>query len=362
MKTNEEMSEAVFRRIGEYEQRHRILRRRMQIIGSTAACFAILLAGIAVWHGRADKPQPLTVTVEGQSEAEGASGIDEAPTEAVPETGVPQSGIPETFPGETMPAVTGQNGTAPAFTTLTEIAPEHSADSTETAVSGGNAPGAVQTIPAYDTTAKVTGTVTGVTSGLKTTPTQTQTTADSGSLMNVCVPYYDCIYHERAAGALPADAHRPAGYAENIGSALALNMSIREPAYAEYLERVKGDTPTPYSDLKPFYPVVIWQAGTAEIGEPRELIGQGYVCSFSLGGMTYHSAVIAAEDIERCAAAGWHVSYVGRGTTPETDRSWETANGILANCELYGDGFTGWSSENMRDPERIQLFTVGEPE
>ncbi len=356
MKSNEEMTASVLHRIGEYERRHRIIRRRMRIIGSTAACFAILLAGIAVWHGRASGRQELT----GTAVSEGAPELHPAGTpEMQPESGVPQTGRPETISGETMPGVTEQGGTVSMVTTVTEHAQEHDG-STETAVSGAFAPGGEQTIPPHGTTAKVEGTVTGITSGGQMP--QTQTTAEGSALMNVDTPIFDRIYHERAAGSLPADAHRPAGYSQNIGSALALNMSIREPAYADYLERVK-DSPDPYSDLKPEYPVVIWQAeGTTVTGDPRELLGNGYVCSFSLGGRAYHSATTNADAIRHCAEAGWQVRYVGRGTTPEKDRSWDTVNGILANCELYGDGFTGWSGDALKDPECAVLFQIGEPE
>lgn len=354
MKSNEEMTASVLQRIEEYEQRHRVIRRRMQTVGSTAACFAILLAGIAVWHGRAVDLQKPEVTAVSQ-------GTTEPRAEMQPESGIAQSGAPEIIPGETMPAATEQHGTTLSVTTVTALAQE-SGGSTETAVSGGYLPGNEQTVPPHGTTARIDGTVTGVTSGAQTTQTQTLTSASGGSIMDFYTPFFDRIYHERAAGSLPADAHRPAGYSENIGSALALIMSVREPAYAEYLERVK-DKPDAVGVGIPQYPVVIWQAeGTAVTGEPRALIGEGYVCSFSLGGKVYHSATVHADAIVRCAEAGWQVSYVGRGTTPTKERSWDTVDGILANCELYGDGFTGWSGDALRDPECVVLFQTGEPE
>ena len=134
-----------------------------------------------------------------------------------------------------------------------------------------------------------------------------------------------------------ADEHRPDGYPEQIGSVLALKMSLS-------------------SDPLQVYPVIVYirraEAAevTARIREAAEKLPAAVFSPVTLNGEPneqYRFAHLTAGQIRLLSELGAKLSYVGTGNGDPKAIRWDTAEGIETYCELMGDMYV-FQGENIR--------------
>lgn len=369
MKSNKEMTDAVFARMDTYEQKRTVMRARMRMAAGAAGCLVLLLAG-GIFLKNRNAPART-----GESTGNTASAEQTAENGTVYETAVNGETVYIHLPGETEPAVTeiaaetGRPGeTAPA---VTEIAWESGlAPSVTTAVSQ-SMESAGGTVVGYTSGAEIpqTGTrttlsvqqgtaVSGASSGL----TQTTVSGASGSIMDVCVYLYNRIYHNSNAADSPVAAHRPAGYDRNIGPALALMLSVREQAYAEYLEQFAASDPLPKG--APEYAVLVQKQKGETLPHDADLFSHpdnpAYLkLWFEYDDSVYREDILTAAQITAYAKEGYRVSLIGSGLFPD-EVDWNTQIGRYHAAEFYGDGFTGHDNGLCSNPAVIQVFRITE--
>ena len=131
-------------------------------------------------------------------------------------------------------------------------------------------------------------------------------------------------------GEFAGDMHRPEGFNENIGSALALKMSITDDVSYKYSVLVcipKGSTLEQVLSLanKSLNMMInIADAVTINISGDFDTADSYY----------YH---LTAEQIIALAENGILCLYVGSGQGDYKDMNWDTSEGINTYCELNGD-------------------------
>lgn len=125
-----------------------------------------------------------------------------------------------------------------------------------------------------------------------------------------------------------ADMYRPEGVDPNIGSALALKMSITE-------------------DAEHKFPVILCPAAEADIRDViNDAIGSAelllvHIAGEDLAEGKYYSQ-LTAEQITALAAGGVKCFYVGSGIGDYKNINWTTAEGIDTYCELHGDMYISY--------------------
>ncbi len=145
------------------------------------------------------------------------------------------------------------------------------------------------------------------------------------------IVYYVTSLAEAEVGEFAADMHRPEGYDKNIGSALALKMSIadksdcrfsvivRIPNGSSLVELMaKANDTMQKESLDPEMAMPLYISGEPDVSDK-------FFCW------------LMAEQIIALAYNGAECSYVGSGEGNYTDMNWDTSKGIDAYCELNGD-------------------------
>lgn len=131
-------------------------------------------------------------------------------------------------------------------------------------------------------------------------------------------------------GEFAADMYRPEGFNDNIGSVLALKMSIVEDANYEFpvivcipddinLEQVLNDA---NNSVK--MAINIAEASSVSISGEISTADKYYY-------------LLTAEQIIALADSGAKCYYVGSGEGNYKNMNWDTIEGINAYCELHGD-------------------------
>lgn len=128
-----------------------------------------------------------------------------------------------------------------------------------------------------------------------------------------------------SAGEFAADMYRPEGYHENIGSVLAIMMSMNKDEETKFNVLVQSYDAI---DLKGFllkYDDRL-EVITVEIG--GLFMGEGYyVC-------------LTDAQIKEITDYGFKCHYIGSGLGDIRDMNWETEGGIKTYCEIWGDMYT----------------------
>lgn len=309
MKTYQEMAAAVFRRAEEYEQRQRRIRRRLCIAGSSATCFMLLLAGAALMQHRGKTPRRTGGDIRPDETATQVYAPEVAAEHVVPES-APESGVPHT-----------QNGTADHAAAVTEIAPEMStAHVPQTTEPDGTV--------LFTSGTEIPGTVTGVT-GSAANPVSTQ-----GGTEDFCRFFASAVYRLPGHDPSPADAHRPAGYHENISSTLAIVLSHNADARSFWYRQGFDVLVTGLPDASP----------------------DGFF-SFAYDGQVYDYRILKTEQILEYAASGCKLYYLGSGKGDPNAAGWGSDAAADAWCELFGDGFT---SAPVPGAELVKMMPVPE--
>ncbi len=134
-----------------------------------------------------------------------------------------------------------------------------------------------------------------------------------------------------------ADMYRPEGFDDNIGSALALKMSITvDDDYA--------------------FPVIVCLPADADpIGIISDTIGSAELMYVNISGEgpatdKYYSQ-LTARQITALAKSGAKCYYVGSGEGDYKAINWDTAEGINAYCELHGDMYIAGDSNIEHSPD-----------
>lgn len=131
-------------------------------------------------------------------------------------------------------------------------------------------------------------------------------------------------------GEFAADIYRPEGFNDNIGSVLALKMSIVEDANYEFpvivripdktnLEQVLNDANNSVNMT-----INIAEASLVSISGEMSTTDKYYY-------------LLTAEQIIALADSGAKCYYVGSGEGDYKNMNWDTVEGINAYCELHGD-------------------------
>lgn len=131
-------------------------------------------------------------------------------------------------------------------------------------------------------------------------------------------------------GEFAGDMHRPEGFNENIGSALALKMSITDDVNCKYSVLIRipeGSTLEQVLSLANEslnMTINADDAVTVNISGDFDTADRYYYC-------------LTAEQIIALAENGTWCLYVGSGQGDYEDMNWDTKDGINTYCELNGD-------------------------
>ena len=131
-------------------------------------------------------------------------------------------------------------------------------------------------------------------------------------------------------GEFAGDMHRPDGFNENIGSALALKMSITDDVSYKYSVLIRipeGSTLEQVLSLANeslYMTINAADAVTVNISGDFDTADRYYYC-------------LTAEQIIALAENGTWCLYVGSGQGDHKDVNWDTKDGINTYCELNGD-------------------------
>lgn len=147
-------------------------------------------------------------------------------------------------------------------------------------------------------------------------------------------------------GEFAADMHRPEGFSDNIGSVLALKMSIVDDA--EYKFPVIVCIPDDM-DLEQMINDANSKVDKAiSIAEISSVSIDGKI---SLTGKYYH--LLTAEQIVAIADGGAKCCYVGSGEGDHKNINWDTVEGINVYCELYGDMYIAGDNNVEYTPDIV---------
>lgn len=147
-------------------------------------------------------------------------------------------------------------------------------------------------------------------------------------------------------GELAADMYRPEGFNDNIGSVLALKMSIVEDADYEFpviiclpdditLEQVLNDANNRVN-------VAIDIAESSFVSVPGEI---------STTDKYYY--LLTSEQIVALADSGTKCYYVGSGKGDYKNMNWDTVEGINTYCELHGDMYIAGDNKVEYAPDIV---------
>lgn len=160
--------------------------------------------------------------------------------------------------------------------------------------------------------------------------------------------YQFITYNSSEMGEFAGDMHRPEGYHENIGSALALKMSLNEDEDYQFNTIV-------YSYGNTIEAVVEMANSTSgqklDISEWTEVRTAGSESTIE----KYYNS-FTSEEIHALANAGARCMYVGSGKGDVTSMSWNTSEGIDTYCELNGDMYIGSGEEIQENPDVIMVY------
>lgn len=163
----------------------------------------------------------------------------------------------------------------------------------------------------------------------------------------VAPPMTMLVPENPTTGEFAGDMHRPEGFHKNIGSALALKMTVVEESdyqfrvvtytYDDNMEEIVAGANQNLDEIEKidFYTfrtivVVNEHAG----GRVEAYPWKQYFCN------------LTAEQIYALAEAGATCLYVGSGES-KVDVDWTSSKGIDAFCELHGDMYIMWDNENQ---------------
>ena len=140
-----------------------------------------------------------------------------------------------------------------------------------------------------------------------------------------------------------ADMYRPDGYNDNIGSALALKLSLADNTDSRYdvIIIVHGSVNN-YLD--------------AANKQTKEIISGSDLIEVTINGVVnsnYYYAALNADQINSLAVNGARVKYVGSGEGDVKRINWNTPEGINEFCELMGDMYVFRGEEIIYCPDII---------
>lgn len=141
-----------------------------------------------------------------------------------------------------------------------------------------------------------------------------------------------------------ADMYRPDGYNDNIGSALALKLSLADNTDSRYnvIIIVHGSVNN-YID--------------AANKQTKEIISGSDLIEVTINGelnSNYYYAALNADQIRSLAENGARVKYVGSGEGDVKRINWNTPEGINEFCELMGDMYVFRREEIIYCPDIIE--------
>lgn len=139
-----------------------------------------------------------------------------------------------------------------------------------------------------------------------------------------------------------ADMYRPEGYNENIGSALALMMSINENADFKFsvIMRIPQN-----SNLEEVLKKV-HDTAAIDISEPISVKIEGEANT-----LNQYYCLLTAKQIVALAENGTKCFYVGSGSGDYADINWDTKKGIETYCELNGDMYVSCNGKTEYLPD-----------
>lgn len=139
-----------------------------------------------------------------------------------------------------------------------------------------------------------------------------------------------------------ADMYRPEGYNENIGSALALMMSIHENADFKFsvIMRIPQN-----SNLEEMLKKV-HDTAAIDISEPICVRVEGVTNT-----LNQYYCLLTAKQIVALAENGTKCFYVGSGSGDYADINWDTKKGIETYCELNGDMYVSCNGKTEYSPD-----------
>lgn len=129
-----------------------------------------------------------------------------------------------------------------------------------------------------------------------------------------------------SSGEFAADMYRPAGFHNNIGSALALKMSIEEDMHHKFSVLVGIPEQSSLEKL------LDSMNGKIHIADALPVSISGNTIATDK-----YYFLLTAEQIIALAESGAKCYYVGSGEGDYQAMNWDTAEGINAYCELHGD-------------------------
>ena len=184
---------------------------------------------------------------------------------------------------------------------------------------------------------------------MPTAPTGTEeTVGDTKPNANQTVLILDSL-SAGETGEFAADMYRPEGYDAPIGSVLALLLEISDnpaQAYSVVFYRYNNGVREPLESLLSDMKTEGELQGTIQV-LPVEIshdIAEGYA----------YFALLNAEQILALAKRGVSCQYVGSGRgTVVSDGWWETAEGIYAFAEHFGDQYVLLREENIQSTPDI---------
>ena len=142
-----------------------------------------------------------------------------------------------------------------------------------------------------------------------------------------------------APGEFAGDMHRPEGFHENIGSALALKMSITDDVSFQYSVLVRISEG---STLKQTLSRANENLNMTI--NPDDAVTVNISGDFDTADRYYYR--LTAEQIVALAESGAWCLYIGSGQGDHKDVNWDTRDGIDAFCELEGDMLV-WAGDGI---------------
>lgn len=133
-----------------------------------------------------------------------------------------------------------------------------------------------------------------------------------------------------SSGEFAGDMHRPEGVHENIGSALALKMSITDDVSYTYSVLIRIPEGSTLEEAIKRANDSLDTAINIDDAVPVNVLG-----SFDAAGEYY--CPLTSEQIIALAKSGTKCLYIGSGQGEYKDMNWDTRDGINAYCELNGD-------------------------